>query len=439
VPGDFESRVTAEIELGFPGRDVRVRARTAPLPGSERADGKTIDVEFIDCPELYHRAGYYTSDPDEPLRWAAFCRAVIESFQHTGWAPDVVHCNDWHTGLVPLYLKSWYAWDRLFAPTRVLLTIHNLGYTGTFSAGAVEQIGLAGDRHLFHERHLAEGRVSFLETGILHASWISTVSETYAREIQTEAYGMGLDPVLRARADRLVGIVNGVDPGEWSPETDALIPQRYSAADLAGKARCRDELLKRMELAPADDGSMILGIVSRMITQKGFELLPDVLSVLLQRENVRLVALGSGEERYERYFEWLRRTFPAKAGVHLGYSEELAHWIEAGSDLFLMPSRYEPCGLNQMYSLAYGTVPLVRQTGGLADTVERWDPEARTGTGFVFHEYTPDALLHTLGHALEVWRDREAWAILQRSGMAQDFSWARQARRYVDLYRGMLD
>ena len=363
---DFDSTVTAEFELGFPDRTYKATARTAPLPDSEREDGAKLDVELIDCPELYHRDGYYTSDADEPVRWAAlFARGDRDVPAHEAGRRTSCTATTGTPALLPLYLKTVYAWDELFAGTRTVLSIHNLGYTGTFGSEELARVGLGDARGMFHQEHLSDGHFSFLETGLIHAAWLSTVSETYGREIQTPEHGMGLDELLRARDDHLVGIVNGVDAGEWNPATDALLPHRYTADDLAGKALCRDALLKRLEVAPAGDGVMTIGIISRMTGQKGFELMPDVLSVLLQREDLRLVVLGSGEERYERYFNWLRDNFPNKVGVHLGYSEELAHWIEAGSDLFLMPSRYEPCGLNQMYSLAYGTVPLVRHTGGL--------------------------------------------------------------------------
>jgi starch synthase len=430
--------------LEFPGRTVGVSVRTTPLPASERGAGGPLQVELIDAPELFHRAGYYTEDEDEPLRWAAFSRAVIEACQRTGWAPDVIHCNDWHTGLLPLYLRRWYGWDGMFARTRTLLSIHNLGYQGVFPAETVDRLGLAEARGDFHQGHLAEGHLSFLETGVIHASWLSTVSETYAREIQTAEYGMGLEGLLSARADHLVGIVNGVDHQEWDPESDPLIPHHFTASDLDGKRACRDALLAEFDLAPVEPGRRghtppVIGIVSRMTAQKGFELLPDILPVFLKRADLRLVVLGSGEERHERYFQWLRDTFPDRVACYLGYQNELAHRIEAGADLFLMPSRYEPCGLNQMYSLRYGTVPLVRHTGGLADTVERWDPERREGTGFVFYEFTADALYHTLDHAFDVWRDRAAWSELVRAGMTRDFSWERQSVRYVELYQRMLE
>jgi starch synthase len=462
LPGTPET-VLAPWRLEFGGRSVAVAVRAVPFPAARSAAkpakggarrsppaapppasptpaGRPLRLELIDAPELYHRAGYYTEDADEPLRWAALSRAVIEACQRTGWAPDVIHCNDWHTGLLPLYLRSWYAWDRLFSGTRTLLALHNLGYQGAFPAAVVDQLGLGEVRSLFHQEHLNEGRVSFLETGVIHASWLATVSETYAREIQGAEHGMGLDGLLRERSDHLVGIVNGVDYDEWDPERDALIPARYSATRLEGKRRCRDALLAKFELTPVvDPGPPVIGIVSRMTAQKGFDLLPDILPVFLKKHDLRLVVLGSGEERYERYFQWLRDTFPERVACYAGYQEELAHWIEAGADLFLMPSRYEPCGLNQMYSSRYGTVPIVRATGGLADTVERWDPDQRRGTGFVFYDFNADALFHTIEHALDVWRDRDAWSRLVQAGMARDFSWERQARRYVELYRKMLE
>ena len=371
------------------------------------------------------------------MRWAAFCRGVLETCQRSSWAPDILHVNDWHTGLLPRYLRTGYAWDVLVRDTRTLLSIHNLGYQGVFPASAVDDVGLADARKFFHQERLADGVLGFLETGILHASWLSTVSETYAREIQTPEHGAGLDERLAKRADHLVGIVNGIDDDEWDPSKDPHLPAHYDADALSGKAACRAALLKEMEVAP-DPSGPVLGIVSRMTGQKGFELLPDLLPVLLQREDVRLIVLGSGEESHERYFRWLREKLPHRVGLRVGYDEGLAHRIEAGSDVFLMPSRYEPCGLNQMYSMRYGTVPLVRATGGLADTVERYDPDSGTGTGFVFYEFTSDALHDTLRHAIEVWRDRDAWRAMQVRGMRQDFSWDGQVRRYEDLYAAVM-
>lgn len=423
------------LEIG--GREIRARLLHAALPNSKNASGFPLLVDLIDAPELFDREELYTEDPDESVRWTGFCRAIIEACQRQEWGPDIVHANDWHTGLLPMLLRRAFTWDRLFEGTRTLFSIHNLGYQGVFPADEVERMGLGEVRGQFHQERLSAGTVNLLETGLIHSHWLSTVSETYAREIQTEEHGMGLERVLAAREDHLVGIVNGVDYDEWCPSIDPHIPVNYGPGDLSGKRACRDRLLDEMNLAPDPTGP-VFGIVSRMTGQKGFDLLPDILPVFLQSDDVRLVVLGSGDPDSERYFQWLRDSLPHKVGVYLGYKNDLAHRIEAGADIFLMPSRYEPCGLNQMYSLRYGTVPLVRATGGLADTVERWDPERREGTGFCFYEMSSEALHDTMRHALEVWQDREAWSILQARGMARDFSWDVQVQAYEDLYAAIL-
>ena len=417
------------IELG--DRKFSFSVSTAPLPASEAR------VWFLRCPELYGDDEIYGSGPDEHLRFALLCRASLSICQLDQWAPDIVHCNDWHTGLLPLYLKVRYAWDSLFENTKSILTIHNIGYQGLFPEDTLGDLDLAGERHLLDQEDLENGHVSYLKTGLVYADALTTVSETYAREIQTEEFGMGLQDVLQARSDALSGIVNGVDYSEWDPATDERIPHSFSVADMSGKAACKKALLEKFEL-DVDPNAPLFGVVSRLTGQKGFELLPDVLTVLLQRENMRLIVLGSGEEKYENYFQWLRDTYPEKVGVYRGYSEDLAHQIEAASDMFLMPSRYEPCGLNQMYSLRYGTVPIVRATGGLADTVEAYDPRTGRGTGFRFDDFTSQALFDAVKQALQVYGDREAWSRLVKNGMEQDFSWERQGRHYVDLYERLL-
>ena len=413
------------IDLG--GRSFTVSVSTAPLPKS------AVRVLFLRCPELYRRDGIYTLDADEHLRFALLNLAALHLCQHQRWAPDVIHCNDWHTALAPLYLRVGFRWDGLFQGTRTLLTIHNLGYQGVFSSETLGALGLGDHAALLHQGSLGEGRINFLETGLLYADALTTVSETYAREIQTDEGGMGLAGLLRERSESLFGIVNGVDYTDWNPATDTLLPHTFSPGDMRGKAANKQVLMERFGLAH-DPAAPVFGVVSRLTGQKGFELLPDILPVFLQQRDLRLVVLGSGEQQYEKYFQWLRDTFPDKVGFHCGYDDGLAHLIEAGSDLFVMPSRYEPCGLNQMYSLKYGTVPIVRRTGGLADTVERYDPVAGTGTGFVFDDFTSDALYHTAAHALDVWNDRTAWDGLVRRGMERDFSWDRQGRRYIELY-----
>ncbi len=403
------------------------------LPNSPAARN-TPKIWLVDCPELFDRGGIYAGNDEDALRFAAFSRAVIEACQHMSWAPDVFHVNDWHTALLPLYLRTLYAWDKLFQRSRALLTIHNIGYQGVFGSSLLPMLGLEKDRQLFWQEELAEGRINFLKTGILHANALTTVSETYAREIQTPELGMGLESILRERRGWLFGIVNGIDDEVWNPRTDPHLPAHYDSSDLAGKSSCKEQLLTELGLSPRPRGP-VLGIVSRLTVQKGFDLLPDVLPVVLQREDLRVVVLGSGEERYERYFEWLQQTFPGKVCFWRGYNDPLAHKIEAGSDLFLMPSRYEPCGLNQLYSLRYGTAPLVRHTGGLADTVVPFDAATGKGNGFVFHEFTSEALYQGLDEALRVWRDRKSWAQLVQNAMSANWSWEHQGPRYIEVYR----
>lgn len=424
---DVESMRDVQIQLGW--KTYSVSARTTRLPGSE------VPVFLVDCPELYDRPAIYTTDPDEAQRFALFSRAVIECCQRLEWAPDVFHCNDWHTALVPLLLRSIYEWDRMFERSRTLLSIHNLGYQGAFPAAMVDELGLDQWRHLFDQDELHAGRVSFLRSGLIYAHALSTVSPTYAREIQTPEYGMGLDGLLRARSDVLVGILNGVDYEQWSPETDSWIPHRYSASRPEGKLDNKRYLMDKLSLT-VDAEQPLVGIVSRLTPQKGFELCFEVLPDLLRRGALGLVALGEGDARHEELFSGLQSRFPGKACFHRGYHDELAHVIEAGADLLLMPSRYEPCGLNQMFSMRYGTIPIVRRTGGLADTVEQFD--GRSGTGFVFEHFTPDGLRWALEQALATWADRESWKRLMRNAMGRDFSWDGQARRYVELYEKML-
>ena len=319
------------------------------------------------------------------------------------------------------------------------MTIHNIGYQGYFPESHLDTLGLGDQRAHVHHGDLRDKQAfSFLKTGVLHATRLSTVSRTYAREIQTPELGMGMEDLLQTRSQDLVGIVNGVDYGDWDPATDPRIPHHYTADDPSGKAKMKAALLQRFEL-PHDPRAPVFGVVSRLTSQKGFELFRDAIPVFLQREDMRLCVLGSGESKHEQYFQWLRDTWPEKVGVYRGFQEDLAHWIEAGSDVFLMPSRFEPCGLNQMYSLRYGTPPIVRRTGGLADTVSPWDPATQEGTGFLFDEFSSQALAGTIDWTLRNWRDRRGWRRLVQNGMRQDFSWDRQAPEYVALYRSLLD
>jgi starch synthase len=420
-----------DIPIRLGGRTYWFSLSTLQLPRS------SAKIWLVRCPELYEREGIYTQDGDEHLRFALLSRAAFLMCQHTQWSPDIMHCNDWHTGLIPIYMRTHYGWDKLFENTRTVMTIHNIGYQGTFSSETVSGLGLDSDRYLLWQEDLNENRINYLKTGLVYANAITTVSRTYAHEIQGDELGMGLAGVLRQRSDSITGIVNGVDYEDWNPRDDVLIPHGYTIKDMSGKALCKEALMKRFGMS-YEPTTPVFGIVSRLTFQKGFELLAETLTVLLQRENMRVVVLGSGEEKYESYFTWLQNTFPHKVAYDRGYKEDLSHHIEAGADMFLMPSRYEPCGLNQMYSLKYGTVPIVRRTGGLADTVEQWDPQSRTGTGFLFGEFSADALMNTMRFALDCWKDQEAWKVLQRNGMERDFSWERQGEEYVALYRRLL-
>ncbi len=394
-------------------------------------------VYLVYCPALYDRPGIYTDGGDEAIRFAFLSRAAIVCCQHMGWSPDIFHCNDWHTALTPLYLKRTFEWDRLFQKSRTVLTIHNIGYQGTFSAEVCEQVGLGGDLALLHQEDLEAGALSFLKTGILYADVLTTVSPTHAFELQTDEYGMGLQSLLRRRSDHLVGILNGVDYGEWNPSTDRFLEHSYSPADLGGKRKTKLAVTGRVGL---DTNAKIplLGVVSRLTAQKGFEVVFEPLREALGAGRAQLIALGTGESRYESAFRDLQRAFPGRAVFHRGYNEELAHLIEAAADIFLMPSKFEPSGLNQMYSLKYGTVPIVRRTGGLADAVDLYDSATGEGTGFVFDHFSPDAFRWALGYALASYQDRESWERLMLNGMARDFSWDRQGALYVKLYRALI-
>ncbi len=425
---ELEDAGFGTVNVEFDGTSTQFRVVHATLPDSD------VPVMFVDCPTMFGREQLYSSTySDEHVRFGLLCRATLESCQRMQWGPDVFHLNDWHTALLPLYLKTLYAWDELFDGAKTVLTIHNIGFQGQFGPGVIHDLGMDSVRKYFHQEDLAHGHVNFLKTGILYADVVTTVSQTYAREIQTEAFGMGLADVLSQRAGSLAGIVNAVDYDEWNPETDARIPANYSLRDLAGKVKCKQALLERFDLQ-YDVRTPVFGVVSRLTGQKGFDLMPDALPVLLHEEEIQLVVLGSGEERYEQYFQWLRDRFPDRVAVYRGYHEELAHWIEAGADAFLMPSHYEPCGMNQMYSLRYGTVPVVRRTGGLADTVRQFDPRTGEGTGYLFDEYDAGELVRACRRLLRVWPDRPTWSVLVRNGMQEDFSWNREGPRYVELY-----
>lgn len=427
---------TVRARLTLPGTPTPVTLLQGTMPDSG------VTVWLVDSPVHFNRAGApYTAPngadwPDNAERFALLARCVVELAQDRaglGWCPDVVHCNDWQSGLVPALLA------REAPRPATIFTIHNMAYQGLFSWDTFASLSLPHE--LWHMEAMEfYGNLSFIKGGLSFADRITTVSPTYAREIRTAAFSYGLEGLLNHRAGRLTGILNGADYTVWDPAHDPLIPAPYSRRQPAGKALDKEALQHRFGLQAAADRPL-LGLVGRLVEQKGIDLVVAVLPALM-REGVQLVVLGSGSHHFEQQLRELAVRYPQQLGIHIGYDEELAHLVEAGADLFLMPSRFEPCGLNQIYSLRYGTLPLVRRTGGLADTVVDTAPTTlNTGkaTGFVFDDATAEALLATVHRALGYYRQPAVWQQLIEHAMAQDFSWAASADHYLELYRQALD
>ena len=394
-----------------------------------------VQFYFINYPPFFDRDGLYGAAigdyHDNAERFALFSRAVLEAVKILG-TPDVLHCHDWQTALVPILLTTLYDEDPAFAAMPCVFTIHNLGYQGLFPAEILPLLMLPWDLFTMSKLEFY-GKVNFLKGAISMADFLTTVSRRYSQEIQTAEYGFGLEGVLRARGNTLAGILNAADYISWNPETDPHIAAHYSASELSGKEKCKADLLRELGLPP-DTQSPVVGMVSRFVPQKGFDLIQQV-GDRLALEDLVLVVLGSGQSEYEETLRRLSRQFPQKIAVKIAFDDPLAHKIEAGSDIFLMPSHYEPSGLSQIYSMKYGTVPVVRATGGLDDSIEQFDPKTLKGTGFKFREYSSEIMLETLRAATALYRqDRNAWQTLMRNGMAQDYSWTSAAREYVKVY-----
>ncbi len=419
------------VTLGGEALDVHVHLLDA-APG--------VTVAAVDCPSVFDRdGGLYgpgnTDYADNPRRFGLLSRAALGWIARVGHRPSVVHAHDWQAGLAPVYLRTMYAGHPVLGRMPTVFTIHNLAYQGLYPATWLPALDLPGELMRLDAMEYW-GNVSFLKGGIQLADTITTVSPRYALEIQTPEYGHGFDGILRSRADDLVGILNGIDYEQWNPGTDRHLPAPFSAARLQDKAPSKRAVLAAMGL-PVTDTALarpLVGVVSRLADQKGFDLVAAAGDDIA-RMDLSFVLLGSGDPRLQAIFEDLAARYPEKVAVRIGFDEGLAHLIEAGADLFLMPSRYEPCGLNQMYSLRYGTLPLVRATGGLADTVENYDPATGRGTGFTFVDYTPQALVGTLRWALDTFRDTDAWRRMQFEGMRRDFSWETSAAAYVAVYK----
>jgi len=418
---------------------ITVNLGTQPLDAGVHAvfaDG--VRTVFIDQPAYFDREGIYGTQgqdfADNPERFAFLAHAALRWAALTGARYDVIHAHDWQAGLVPVILSMATHGAPALSRVPVVFTIHNLAYQGVFESEWLPRLGL-GSSLMRVDGMEYWGRISFLKAGIVFSRLVTTVSPRYAEEIQTAQYGFGFDGILRERAGKLVGILNGIDYDRWDPARDPHLPAPYSVDHLDGKAAAKRRVLEVFGF-PVNETTLsrpLIGMVSRLVDQKGFDLLQAVADQLPSLE-ASFVLLGTGDRRYEDLWRGLARRFPDVVAVHIGFDEGLAHLIEGGSDIFLMPSQFEPCGLNQMYSLRYGTVPLVRATGGLYDTVSNYDPETGEGTGFTFGDYSPEALLGTLRWALSVYQQRDAWRHLQRTGMRQDHSWDSSARAYVQVY-----
>ncbi|MFA3783501.1 glycogen synthase GlgA [Melioribacteraceae bacterium 4301-Me] len=421
-----------------------VHVQKAYLPESNGKKNSKVEIYFIDCPYYYYRYRVYTDDPDEDERFILFSKSVLEVIKRLNWSPDIIHCNDWHTGIIPLLIKDQpqsgefsYSNEKVFERTATIFTIHNIAYQGIFDKHTFEKAGINPKYFLNGGHGEYYGKVSFLKTGIMVSDIINTVSETYAKELLTPEYGSGMDPFLNLRKEDFYGVLNGVDYNIWNPETDKLIPYNYSKNDLSGKLKNKKYLLENLGLT-FDENIPLIGIISRLVEQKGFDILNEVLDEIITL-NAHWVILGSGKRKYEEMFAQLAQNHPKKFSAYIGYNDEFAHLIEAGADMILMPSVYEPCGLNQIYSLKYGTVPIVRKTGGLADTVLDWheclSEGKEIGTGYSFVNFSGSALLQSLKTAINDFHNKDLWRKIQLNGMEKDYSWQKSAEKYMELYK----
>jgi len=400
---------------------------------------------FIDAPCYFDRDGLYTVDgedyPDNLERFTFFAQEVLALIRHLDWQPDIIHCHDWQTGLIPVYLKipvslaSIDTGDPFYRRIKTLFTIHNIAYQGLFPKEKLPLTGI-GWKHFTFDKLEYWGKLNFLKAGLVFADKLNTVSKRYSEEIQTREFGRGMEGVLSWRSRDLTGILNGIDPTVWNPASDEHLPANFTVDHLRGKQTCKRALLKEHGLK-ARTGTPLIGMIGRLDAQKGLDLIEEALPDIM-RLGVQMVILGTGAPEYHKMLEKAAQAYPDQLAANLTFDNALAHRIEAGSDLFLMPSKFEPCGLNQMYSLRYGAVPIVQATGGLADTISDYDPKAKTGNGFSFTSYTAEALVGAVRRAVGLYPDRKAWLDLVRTGMKQDFSWKASAREYLALYRGIV-
>ena len=417
--------------------------------GNEQVDGEIyttiekngVTTYFIAKDEYFARKELYGTPKgdysDNAYRFGFFCKGVLALLSKINFQSDIIHVNDWQSALIPYFLKNLKREKPFYRKIKTLLTIHNMAYQGLFPPRVLPGLGLNQDVFTQYGGIEFYGKVSFLKAGLITADAISTVSKKYSQEIQSEEYGCGLDGVFREQRSHVYGILNGVDYNQWNPEIDQFIEKRYTISDLSGKNECRKDLLKEFGLE-GNTSIPIIGMISRLADQKGFDILAECIEELVKLD-LRLVLLGTGEQKYHKLFIDIQRRYTGHLGIRIEFNNPLAHKIEAGSDMFLMPSRYEPCGLNQIYSLKYGTVPIVRATGGLDDTIENFNTLTGQGNGFKFQEYSSKALLDKIKEALGIFRNKELWQRLIQNGMQQDFSWSTSAQQYVELYNKTLN
>lgn len=436
--GNYEITTIREFPVPLGEQNYIAEICQTILPGS-----KHVQVYFVKNPEFFGQDGIYI-DPktgegyaDEADRFVFFMRAILLWLIEESWQPDIMHCNDHHTALLPAYLKELPDELSSLQGIQSLFTIHNMGYQGIHPKSVLKKTGLPDSLWKENPVFQYDGDVNFMKVALEYADKISTVSPTYAREIMSsEEFGFGLEQVVKKRNEDVSGILNGVDYSTWSPEQDALIPYNYHAKNIRGKEKNRDALLQKNRIM-APSTTPIIGMVSRLVDQKGFDLIDEVLDELLSLD-LRLIILGTGARKYHYLFEEAVEDYPDRISVNFEYNNPMAHLIEAGSDMFLMPSKYEPCGLNQMYSLKYGTIPIVHATGGLADTIDDFDEQSKKGNGFAFTDYTGKALLDTVRRAIQVYRNKALWKFLRDNAMRCDFSWDVSAKQYRDLYHTLL-
>jgi glycogen/starch synthases, ADP-glucose type len=402
-----------------------------------------VQIYFIDSSEFFGRAGIYQDPktskdyPDNDERFIFYSRGIFEILKRLGWPPHVIHCNDWQTGLVPAYLKKNYSEDPFFKNVKTVFTIHNISYQGNFPKETFLKTGLPDDVFTPDGAEFY-GQFSFLKAGLAYADFITTVSPTYAKEIsESDEYGCGMSGILKKRRKNFMGIVNGIDYDVWNPDSDKNIPFKYNVKMLDAKVENKKYLLKKFNMK-YDPGVPLIGMISRLVEQKGVDLVIEGFDALMKL-NVQVVILGMGEKEYQNKLEALAKKYAGRFALHIGYDDELSHLIEAAADIYLMPSKYEPCGLNQLYSLKYGTVPVVRRTGGLADTVKEVNIQKGTGTGFFFEKASVEDMVKGVAAAVKCYGDQKNWQKIMRNGMMEDFSWANSARQYVDLYSKILE